>query len=195
MKNVNKKLLVVTIVALILAVSCVVGTFAYLAVKTDPVVNTFVSGDITLTLAETTGASYTMIPGQTIAKNPKVTVGADSEDCYVFVKIEESAAVEGKKFFDSTNVFSYEMDTAWTAVPGQAGVYYYAFEASELTDGRVTADKELTVIKNNEIIVKTTATTAQMDAATDSTLTITAYAVQKGAGSVEEAWAIAAALA
>ena len=185
MKNVNKKLLIVTVVALVLAVSCVVGTFAFLARKTDTITNTFVSGDITIALTETTGESYTMVPGETIEKDPKVTVSANSEDCYVFVKIEESTN------FDTTNVFTYSVDSAWTAVEGETGVYYYVFNAGEIENGRVKADKVLNVIQDNSITVKNTATADDMEDATNSTLTITAYAVQKGAGDVAAAWAVA----
>lgn len=182
MKNVNKKLLVVTIVALILAVSCVVGTFAYLTRVTDPVVNTFVSGNIILTLEETDDGDgdeqnndYTMIPGQTIEKDPVVTVGAGSEDCYVYVKIEESAD------FDTTNVFTYAVADGWTLLDGTTNIYSREYTGD--------AEAEYAVIKDNAIIISEDASSTDMENANEATLTITAYAVQKAAGAnAKAAW-------
>ena len=81
--------------ALILAVVLVVGgvvggTLAWLTAESDTVTNTFTLGDIDIDLDETTGSNYTMIPGNTIGKNPKVTVTAGSEDCWLFVKVEKT---------------------------------------------------------------------------------------------------------
>ena len=187
MKNVNKKLLVVTIVALILALSCVVGTFAYLTRVTDPVVNTFVSGDIKLSLEESDSDgdsdnmnnSYAMIPGQTITKDPVVTVGEGSEDCYVYVKIEESAD------FDKTNVFAYAVADGWTLLEGTTNIY-----SREYTGG---AEVDYAVIKDNKITISEDASSTDMENANDATLTITAYAVQKAAGAnAKAAWDAAA---
>ena len=69
----------VALLALVLVIGCVAGgTVAWLVAKTDPVVNTFTYGDINITLAETTGPDYKIIPGKDIEKDPKVTVTAGS---------------------------------------------------------------------------------------------------------------------
>ena len=82
----------------------VAGTLAWLQAETDPVVNTFTVGNINITLDEADvddtdedgdvterdkANEYKMIPGQTYTKDPIVTVKADSEDCYLFVKVIE----------------------------------------------------------------------------------------------------------
>ena len=67
------------------------GTLAYLTDTTDEVVNTFTTSGIDIDLTETTGEDYKMVPGFTIAKDPTVMVEANSEDCYLFVKLEKSA--------------------------------------------------------------------------------------------------------
>ena len=85
------KKLVIAIVALSVILCCAIGgTLAYLWDKTTTVTNTFTYGDINITLAETT-SEYKMIPGKTIAKDPYITVDSDSEACYLFLKVEESA--------------------------------------------------------------------------------------------------------
>lgn len=82
--------LFVLMLALVLVLGCAVGgTVAWLVAKTDPVVNTFTYGDINITLTETTGENYKIIPGVDIGKDPKVTVKAGSEACWLFVKVEE----------------------------------------------------------------------------------------------------------
>ena len=85
-----KKKLLIPIMILILVIGAVGGTLAWLTDKTDPVTNTFTVGNVDITLAETTGKTYKMVPGQTITKYPKVTVEAGSEECWLFVKIEKS---------------------------------------------------------------------------------------------------------
>lgn len=81
----------IALLALVLVIGCVAGgTVAWLVAKTDTVVNTFTYGNINIALAETTGTNYKVIPGTVIEKDPKVTVKAGSEACWLFVKVEES---------------------------------------------------------------------------------------------------------
>ena len=83
----NKKI-IATVGACALCVGLgVAGTLAWLTDKTESVTNTFTTSNINITLTETTGSNYQMIPGFTITKDPKVTVSAGSEDCYLFVKL------------------------------------------------------------------------------------------------------------
>ena len=85
-----KKRTLALILALVLVFGAAVGgTIAYLTDTTDPVTNTFTVGNIDITLAETKD-DFKMVPGCDIAKDPKVTVTANSEDCWLFVKIDES---------------------------------------------------------------------------------------------------------
>lgn len=168
---------VLSIVAVVLVLCCAIGgTLAWLTAKTDPVVNTFTVGDINIELAETT-TDYKMVPGNTIAKDPKVTVKDGSEACWLFVKVEKSTN------FDQ--YLSYEMAVGWTALPGVEGVYYREVSAT-------TADTDFAVLKDNQVKVLDTVTKTMLEAAkTDApTLTFTAYAVQKdNVTSVTDAWA------
>ena len=134
--------------------------------RSSPVVNTFTYGDINIDLAETTGNDYKIIPGVDIAKDPKVTVKANSEACWLFVKVEKTGTfVTGK--------VSYAIADGWTALEGQTGVYYRTVDAT-------TADKDFYVLKDNKVTVSDTLTKEDIkNITTRPTLTFTAYAVQK----------------
>lgn len=158
----------IALLALVLVIGCVAGgTVAWLVAKTDPVVNTFTYGNINITLAETTGTNYKVIPGTVIEKDPKVTVKASSEACWLFVKVEESGTFVADKV-------TYAIDNGWTPLEGEKGVYYREVAA-------VTADTDFSVLEGNKITVKDTLTKGDIKdiAATNPTLKITAYAVQQ----------------
>ena len=176
-----KKRTLAVLIAAIMVVACAVGgTLAWLKSQTQEVVNTFTAGDINITLAETT-SNYKMVPGNDIAKDPKVTVKAGSEACWLFVKIEKSTN------FDS--FMTYTVANGWTAL-GEAypGVYYRTVAAS-------TADTAFDVLANNKVTVKDSVTKSMMDEITNGTanaptLTFTAYAVQSsGFSTAAAAWA------
>ena len=173
--------LVVAMLAVTLLIGCAIGgTVAWLTANTAPVVNTFTYGDINITLAETTGTNYKIIPGVDITKDPKVTVKANSEDCWLFVKVEEAGTfVEGK--------VTYSIADGWTALAGQTGVYYREVLAA-------AADTNFDVIKDNKITVSSDLTKAEINGLTEANktprLTFTAYAVQKdGIADAATAWA------
>lgn len=163
-----KKKTVAFVLAMVLVFAVTVGvTVAYLTDKTGPVVNTFTVGNVNIDLTETT-TDYKMIPGMTIEKNPMVTVKANSEDCWLFVKVVKSDN------FDSFMTFN--MDSGWTALDGVNGVFYRQVAASG-------TDQDFAVLANNKVSVKSDVTKDMMDAikegtATNPTLTFTAYACQ-----------------
>lgn len=176
----------VTLLALVLVFGCAVGgTFAWLTAKTDAVVNTFTYGDINIGLAETTGNDYKIVPGVDISKNPKVTVEAGSEACWLFVKVEEKDWPTFKETDNSTAKIAYGIAPGWTELEGVSGVYYREV-------GAVTADTSFDVIKDNVITVSENLTKAEVNTvvAVQPKLTFTAYAVQKdGVASAADAWA------
>ena len=185
-RNTLKPMLIA--MAVVLLLGCVTGgTLAWLTSTTPAVVNTFTTSDIKITLEETGAtdnkASFKMIPGWTIAKDPKVTVLTGSEACWLFVKVEKS------NNFDS--FMTYEMADGWTQLQGVTGVYYRKV---------LTADIGTTysVLKGDQVTVRRDVTKANMNALTTETyptLTVTAYASQlyRSAGSeftAAEAWAV-----
>lgn len=177
--------LVVAMLAVTLLIGCAIGgTVAWLTAKTDPVVNTFTYGDINITLTENKPANQQakIIPGVDIEKDPKVTVKANSEDCWLFVKVEESG-----KFVE--NKVTYSIATGWTQgdstnIPSD--VYYRSVTATN-------ADQPFGVLSGDKIIVSEELTKAEINdlngAAKTPTLTFTAYAVQKdGINTAADAW-------
>lgn len=98
----NKK--VAVMLACALTVGCAIGgSLAWLTDQTGNVTNTFTVGDINIDLKEhdyvpsdktlnkeeivSVNTDYVFVPGDTLPKDPFVTVKADSEDCYLFVKV------------------------------------------------------------------------------------------------------------
>ena len=176
----------VTLLALVLVFGCAVGgTFAWLTAKTDAVVNTFTYGDINIGLAETTGNTYKIVPGVDITKDPKVTVEAGSEACWLFVKVEEKDWPTFKEADNTTAKIDYKIASGWTELEGVSDVYYREV-------GAVTADTSFDVIKDNVITVSENLTKDEVNTvvALNPKLTFTAYAVQKdGVTSAADAWA------
>ena len=165
------------VLALVLVLGCALGgTVAWLVAESGPVTNTFTYGDINIALTETTGEDYKIIPGVDIAKDPKVTVKADSEACWLFVKVDEVGTFVADKV-------TYSVADGWTALTGQPGVYYREV-------GAVTADTDFYVLKDNVVKVSDTLTKEDIkDITTRPTLTFTAYAVQKdGIADAATAW-------
>ncbi len=169
----------IALLALVLVIGCVAGgTVAWLVAKTEPVVNTFTYGDINITLAETTGEDYKIIPGKDIPKDPKVTVKAGSEACWLFVKVEQTGTFVADKV-------TYAIDKDWTQGNGTeipSNVYYRAVSAEEAEAGvnyYVLAGNA--TYPNGVINVSEDLTKAEVDAITadEISLTFTAYAVQK----------------
>lgn len=173
--------LVVAMLAVTLLIGCAIGgTVAWLTDKTTAVTNTFTYGDINITLAETTGTDYKIIPGKDINKDPKVTVKANSEACWLFVKVEEKGTFVANKV-------TYSIADGWTKGDGTnipENVYYREVDA-------VTADTDFAVLEGNKVTVSDTLTKEDIkNITTNPTLTFTAYAVQKdGIADAATAWA------
>ena len=181
---------------LVLALALIVGvaggaTFAWLTAKSDTVVNTFTYGDINITLAESTGSDYKIIPGVDIGKDPKVTVKAGSEACWLFVKVEEEKWPEltyVNKDGKAVRKVNYDIADGWTKGDGTnipANVYYREVAAND-------ANQEFPVLKDDKITVSDTLTKIDINEKLTGTpkLSITAYAIQKdGMGTAEKAWA------
>ena len=160
------------------------GTAAWLAAKSEPIASTFTFGDINITLTETDHQEQIkIIPGVDIKKALKVTVQANSVDCWLFVKVEQTGTFVPDKV-------TYSIDDSWTKGDGSpipGNVYYRQVNG-------VTADMEFPVLKDDKITVSETLTKADIQNITDEpTLTFTAYAVQKeGINTAADAWAVAA---
>ena len=190
-----KKKVTIAVVALALVLCFTIGgTLAWLMDTTDPVQNTFTSGDVDITLVETPNTdtdndgiadswSAQMIPGNTYAKNPKVTVTDSTDvDCWLFVRFEENGNAGTYLTYTST----LTTENGWTQGNGNdipLNVWY-----REVSKDANTKSWELLVA--NTVTVKDSVTKGNMAKAQEAELVFTAYAAQKDNLTAEAAWAL-----
>ena len=184
----KKKVFLTVLCAAALVVASVLGTMAFLT-STDTVTNTFTVGNVAITLdeaqvndmgvADTTAArvkanTYKLIPGHEYTKDPTIHVTANSEDSWIFVKVENGlSAIEA-----DTTIADQIKANGWTALEGATGVYYKNYTSS-------TAATDLAVfgafkIKDN----------ADVSTYSNAKIDVYGYAIQKdGFDTVAAAWA------
>ena len=196
-----KKRTVALLLAVVLVLGAAIGgTLAWLTAKTDPVVNTFTSGDVAITLTETWNTdtdndeendawTAQLIPGKEYAKNPVVTVTRPDTnvDCYLFVKFEEIGSPATYLTYDST---LDDTNSGWTKLTGVTGVNDVWYRIVEADD----TDISWNLLAGDKVTVKSTVTKSDMQTlkaanATLPSLKYTAYAAQKDNLTVEQAWA------
>lgn len=133
--KVNKKNIAITGVAVSLAAVMLIGggTFAYLKGETDPITNSFRTNQVQVSLEETTGNEYNIIPGTTQRKDPKVTVN-NTVDAYVFVEITD----------ETDNLVDYAIADGWIPLDGVPNVYYRLVSAAQDV-------KEFSVLAKDEV--------------------------------------------
>ncbi|MGI5893415.1 MAG: hypothetical protein ACOX6P_02375 [Candidatus Merdivicinus sp.] len=92
----TKKKIAIALAAAALVGTCAIGgSLAWLTANTNEVKNTFTVGNVTLDISETGGTynsstdkyDFTIVPGVAFDKAPKITVNANSVDCYLFSSI------------------------------------------------------------------------------------------------------------
>lgn len=180
-KTVSLKV-VVALLAIVLLIGCAAGgTLAWLMTNTDPVTNTFSASNIQITLDETTGNVYKLIPGKTYAKDPVITVaGTTDVDCWLFFKVEEN---------NPGNFLTYELNPeGWTEL--ESGVYYRSVTATTGADQSWKLLKGTTGYENGYVTVSDALTLADMATAKAAQLKFTAYAIQaEGFDTAAAAWA------
>lgn len=87
----KKTILVAAIAVMLVAALVVGGTLAYFTDKTDAKQNTFTVGSVGINLTEdkwNAADDHTLVPGAFYEKNPTITVDANSQDAYVFLKLD-----------------------------------------------------------------------------------------------------------
>ena len=182
MKTRTKALLLV-MCAVLLVVTTVMATLAFLTSQTEVVKNTFTVGNIEITLDEAKvtaygvkdgdsrvkANAYKLVPGQTYDKDPTVHVAANNEKCYVFVKVENGIV----GFEAGTNTIANQIVTnGWTALDGHAGVYYKVVEAN------VTGNDAELVVFSQFVIADSVDKTALAGINDNTVVKVTAYAIQ-----------------
>ena len=179
MKTRTKALLLV-MSALLLIVSTVFATMAYLTSTTEKITNTFTVGNVAITLDEADlvdeygvadnsvprviSNEYKLIPGHTYDKDPTIHVKSGSEACYLFVKVVDQL----DDIQDTATVVAQMTANGWTPVSGAENVWAY----NNIVDARTSA-QDVTVFTYFK--VKGTANVADY---AGKTITVQAYAVQ-----------------
>ena len=179
-------------IILILLVICTVGVGSVYAkyikrenaTKIDLTVDAYGQMDIALCQSNNVatpwqGYSFKLVPGKTIGFDPYLYLAANSENGYIFIKIDETIK-DGLTFSD---YIQYGVRTGagwWTKGDGTnipANVYWIYVESS-VTDRYygIIHDNAATPV-NNQVIVPDTVTEAKMAALDGNapTLTLTAY--------------------
>ena len=189
----KKKGLALVLALALMVVGAVAGTLAWLTAKSDTVVNTFTTSDITVKLEETKGTTVTggkefkMIPGYELEKDPKAWVVSGSEDCFLFVKLDwanntYTSGETAKSYLD------WAIADDWKLVPGETNVYYRTVTSAQMSSDN-GATNAYPILKGNKVTVSGDITKEQMNAFTENNLpklTITAYASQLHKNATED---------
>lgn len=187
MKQTNVKILTL-VAAIALALACTAGaTLAWLTDTTPEVKNVFTTADIGVTLTETFNTDTDndnkndawkaqLIPGYTYSKNPTVTVKADSVDCYLFVKFEETSNPSTYLTYTSTLTTANGWTQGTGGGEGGNGVPTNVW-FREVTSS--TSDQSWELLKDNQVKISESLTKDSMPTAENAPkLTYTAYASQ-----------------
>ncbi len=185
------KALVLGLCAVLLVVTTVFATMAYLT-DNKQVTNTFTVGKVAITLdeakvdlygkeVENTGRvqtnTYKLIPGHTYTKDPTVHVSEGSEDCWLFVKLENGL----ETITADTKIETQMGDKGWALIDQTNNIWAYNRIAS--------AKDEVKVFENFTLKAD-----AEVEKYQTATITITAYAIQAdGFETADDAWTAAGA--
>lgn len=150
------------------------GTIAWLTAQ-DSVTNTFTVGKIAITLAEPEWSddSNKIYPGAVIDKNPTVTVTANSEDCYVYVMIDNMLN-------DTlTGAVTLDIDTTnWTWIMTNGSKQLYRYSSIVALN---TADQPLQPVFNTVTVSTTVVDETNIAGLNNKTIEIKAFAHQSNA--------------
>lgn len=193
MKTANKtvgKRSVAALAAVILVIGCVLGgTLAYLVSKPAAKTNVFTVGKVEADLTET-DRQYHIVPGSNIPKDPTASVEAGSEDCYLFVQIDEKNWPTVTEANGGARKVDWKIADDWKQVDGEDNVYYRVVKKED-------AERSFPILKDDQVTVSANLTKDELTAyygenAVKPELTFTVYAVQQAnVDTVAAAWAIA----
>lgn len=187
--------------AILLVVGSIAGTVAYLT-STAEVTNTFTVGNVTITLNEspvdTNGKkndgervmanNYHIVPDGVYDKDPMITLAANSDSCYLFVKVENGlSTVEENETADGANTIATQLsNNGWSALDGVANVYVYTKNGSNVV---AKSDSAQTFKVFETVIIDDDATNEALANLSPNTVKVTAYAVQSaGFDNAKAAW-------
>ena len=154
------------LMAFVLVIAGTVGvTMALLTDNTEEVVNTFTIGKVDIELSNYTPKTYKIIPGTDIEENTTVDVKKGSEASYLFVKLDGLSDFDGILTANLTGWTKYADDLYYREVGAVAA--------------EATADASYAIFAGGKLLVSSELTSEDLKDLTATTITITAYAVQK----------------
>ena len=119
--------------------------------------------------------SYKLMPGQTYTKDPIIRVDASSENCYLFVKVDNQ--ISSIEATGNTTVAAQMAANGWKAVDGQDKLYVYIGKA-EGASAPLAVAKSANVPVFEKIVVSDDATNISLEAVNGKNIVVNAYAVQ-----------------
>lgn len=187
----NKKRMIIA--AIVLAIVLAVGGILAYFTDTETKTNVFTIGNVNITLTEPgwdetdsnnnniPDAAEGLIPGQTVTKDPKITLESGSSNAYLFMKVKVPAIVTSGTV--TKELYTYTVNNAWEEVTAKKvigadyveHVYVYGTVSTptSVTAGTTTAN----VFPN--VTVNTTITNTEAAGfASNSNIVVTAYGIQ-----------------
>ena len=170
----NRKKTIIAAVVLML-VLLVGGLIAYFT-DTENVKNTFTIGKVDITLTEPNwneNNAKDLMPGATVAKDPTVTVAADSADAYVFVKVEVPCAGTTPR-----EIFTYTLESGWAELT-EAAQACTAGKATHVYAHTAAMTKSESAKLFSNVVLDSNLTQTEAESLTNIEMPINAYAIQK----------------
>lgn len=180
MKTRNKVLLL-ALVAILLVVTTVFATLAYLTSETAEITNTFTVGNVSITMDETdlnedgedagsrspNGNTYKLISGKTYIKDPTIHVGNKSEDSYLFVKVKNGLG-------NNVTLNGGVLASAFEPVQGYTDLYVYGTMDSPTMINASTGD----IVLFETFTVDSTLGNDQLSELNGKEIVLQAFAIQ-----------------
>lgn len=188
----NKKILITLAALAVMCCGIVMPTFSWLSASSERVVNTFAGGAISIILDEAkvdgngnktdeprvTENSYKFAAGAVLYKDPTVTVLQGSEECYVFLYVENPLP---------DSLFSFNYSGKWLKIGenGNSSLYVYD-HAVNASSGDIVLEPIFTQISISESL-----TSQDIQALGEQKVIVQAYAVQCAQIQQQEAFELA----
>ena len=174
-----RKVLILALCAVLLVSISVMGTMAYLTSQAS-VTNTFTVGKVGIELDEALVDAngkeitdenakrvkenkYKLLPGLDYDKDPSIRVASDSENCWLFVKVENGIAA-----IESGSIATQMTTNGWTPIAEGSNIY-----------ARAAANKAGDSVKVFEhFTIKDDVNNTTLATYNGKTIVVTAYAIQ-----------------
>ncbi len=153
-------------------------TSAWLIESGEAPNNVFIGSPLTITLSA--NQSSQIYPGMNVdlANKATITVPANQPNCYVFVKVTKAN--------DTNNIVTWAMGQNFINNNLGDGIY-----RSDKISTNATSAQTLAVFSSNQLTISTSATLAQIQAATTTSIKVTIQACAVQADNITEAQALA----